>query len=77
MAGVVYISPVMQLLWAYKNYITNPPTNPDQRPQPPPLSPSHTPNQYLLCSKSPQDKVADNERSVCAQLTNIIQTIHS
>lgn len=41
-AKVVYVSPVTRLLWAYKNYITNPPTNPDQHPQPPSLSLSYT-----------------------------------
>lgn len=29
---VVYISPVIQFSWAYKNLITNPPIDPDQRP---------------------------------------------
>ena len=74
MAKVVYISPMTQLSWVHKNYITNPPTNPKSLYWAAFFS-SHIPGQYFSCPKSLRARYQRiRDQPYCPEPTNIIQT---
>ena len=74
MAKVVYISPMTQLSWVHKNYITNPPTNPKSLYSAAFFS-SHIPGQYFSCPKSLRARYQRiRDQPYCPEPTNIIQT---